>query len=96
MAAVLRTPKHLCYFVCVFKMFLTYFVYNVDATVSYDRKELLDIQTAITHLKLDKDESDTKDIMLLPDKAQISVIRTKKIKKYREIRVPCENSSASG
>jgi hypothetical protein len=28
---------------------------NVAATVSYDRKELLDIRTAITHLELDED-----------------------------------------
>ena len=36
-------------------MFVTHFVNNVDATVSYDRNQLLDIRTAITHLKLDKD-----------------------------------------
>jgi hypothetical protein len=70
-------------------LFVTYFVYNVDATVSYDRKELL-IRTAIIHLKLDEDfffnESDRKDIMLLSDKAQIPVIRMKKIRKYRELR----------
>jgi hypothetical protein len=50
--------------------------------VSYDRKELLDIRTAITHLELDKvfffNESDAKDILLLPDQAQIPVLRMKK------------------
>ena len=30
------------------------FVHNVSATVSYGKKELLDIRTAITHLGLDK------------------------------------------
>jgi hypothetical protein len=37
-----------------FALFVTYFVHNVTATVSYDRKELLDIRTAITHLELDE------------------------------------------
>lgn len=54
MAAVLRAPKKLCCFVCFFALFVTYFVHNVDATISYDRKEILDIRTAITHLELDK------------------------------------------
>ncbi|KAK6328708.1 hypothetical protein J4Q44_G00006860 [Coregonus suidteri] len=39
-------------------------------TISYDRKELLDIRTAITHLVLDKDfffnESDAKDVPKSP------------------------------
>ena len=46
-------------------LFVTHFVHNVAATVSYDGKELLDIRTAITHLELDSDsffnESDAKD-----------------------------------
>ena len=75
MAAILRAPKQLCCFVCFNALFITYFLHNVDATISYDRKELLDIRTAITHLELDKDfffnESDAKDIMFLPDKPQI-------------------------
>ena len=80
---------------CVyFHIVLTYFARNVDATVSNDEKELMDIRTVITHLGLDKDfffnESDAKDIMLLPDKAQIPVIRMKKMQ-GAEIRVPCEN-----
>lgn len=45
MSAVLRAPKQLCVF---FALFVTYFVHTVSATVSYDRKELLDIRTAIT------------------------------------------------
>ena len=85
MAVVLQAPNQLCYFVCFFTLFVTYFAHNVDATVSYSWKELLDIRTAITHLELDKyfffSESDAKDIMLLQDKAQIPVIRMKKIRK---------------
>ena len=38
-----------------FAIFVNHFVHNVSATVSYGRKELLDIRTAITHLGLDKD-----------------------------------------
>jgi hypothetical protein len=38
-------------------LFVIYFVHNVAATVSYDRKEFLDIRTVITHLKLYKDFS---------------------------------------
>ena len=49
MAAVLRAPNHLCYFVCFVALFVSYFVQNGDATVSYDRKEHLDIRTTITH-----------------------------------------------
>jgi hypothetical protein len=36
-----------------FAIFVNYFVHNVSATISYGRKELLDIRTAITHLGLD-------------------------------------------
>ena len=82
MAAVLMAPDQPCYFVSFFALFVTYFVHNVAATVSYDRKELLDIRTAITHLKLDEEfffnESDAKDIPLCQDKAQIPVISTRK------------------
>ena len=55
MAAVLRPLNHLCYCVCFFTLFVTYFVHNVSATVSYDRKELLNIRAVNTHLVLDKD-----------------------------------------
>jgi hypothetical protein len=41
--------------VVFFALLATYFVHNVSATVSYGKKELLDIRTAITHLGLDKD-----------------------------------------
>jgi hypothetical protein len=34
---------------------LNFFLHNVSAIVSYDRKELLDIRTAITNLDLDDD-----------------------------------------
>ena len=41
---------------CVFcfALFVTYFVHNVAATVSYTRKDLLDIRTVFTHLELDE------------------------------------------
>jgi hypothetical protein len=54
MAAVLRAPNQLWYFV-FFTLFVTYFVFNVAATDSYAQKELLDIRPAITHLELDED-----------------------------------------
>jgi hypothetical protein len=79
--------------VCFFALFVTYFVHNVAATVSYDRKELLDIRTAITHLKLEKffffNESGAKDILLLRDQAQIPVLPLKKRQKYRGQRSGC-------
>jgi hypothetical protein len=50
-----EVPNRLWIFVCLFALFeaylLIYFVHNA-ATVSYDRKELLDIRTAITHHRL--------------------------------------------
>ena len=53
MADVLHSPNQLCYFVIFFEFcvtyFLTYWVHNVAATVSYVRKQLLDIRKAITH-----------------------------------------------
>ena len=52
-AAVLLALNQLCYFA----LFVTYFVHNVAATVSYDRKDLLDIRTAITHLEMDENIS---------------------------------------
>jgi hypothetical protein len=55
MAAVLQTPNQLCCCVFCLVLFATYFVHNVSATVSYGKKELLDMRTAITHLGLDKD-----------------------------------------
>jgi hypothetical protein len=54
MAAILRAPDQLCHFVrFFFYIFVTHIVHNV-ATVSCDRKELLDIRTAIIHLELEK------------------------------------------
>ena len=51
-------------------LFLTYFVHNVSAPVSYDQKVLMDIRAAITHFK----EQDAKDLLQTPNKAQIPVI----------------------
>jgi hypothetical protein len=42
-------------------LFVNYFVHNVSATISYGKKKLLDIRTAITHLGLDKDFFYNKD-----------------------------------
>ena len=74
---------------CVFfLLFLIYFVLNVA-----DQKHLLDIRTAITHLKLNKDfffnESYAKDTLFLPDQAQIPVISMKKRWRYRGRRSEC-------
>ena len=55
LSCVLSALNQSCYFVCFFALFVNCFVHNVDATVSYDAKELLDIKTGITHLKLDKE-----------------------------------------
>ena len=57
MASVLLALDQLCYFVCLFRIVVTNFEHKVAATISYDRNELLDIRTAITHLELDKDFS---------------------------------------
>ena len=54
MAAVLWAPNKLL-FCLFFVLFLTHFVHNVASTISYDRKELQDIRTVITHLKLDEE-----------------------------------------
>ena len=57
MAAVLRSPNQLCYYVFFFcccdicKLFCTQCFCNV----SYGRKELLDNRTEITHLGLDEE-----------------------------------------
>ena len=85
---------------CFLKLFVTYFVHNVAATVSYDRKELLDIRTGITHLKLELffNESDASDILQTPDQAPIPVIPPEKETEIsrQKIRVPCEDQATSG
>ena len=62
---------------------LTYFVHNVVATVSYDRKEHLDIRTAIAHLELDEDllfnKPDAKYILLSRDQTQTPIISVKSL-----------------
>ena len=86
-AAVLRSRNQLCYCACFFTLFVTYFVHNVSATVSYDQKELLDIRTAITHPIRDEyfffNEQDGKDLLQTPDKALITVIRRRNRRRYR-------------
>ena len=87
MAAVLRAPNQLCYYVVFFTLFVTYFVHNVSATLSYDKKELLDIRTAITHLGLDKDfyfnKQDAQDILQTPARAHIHIICKRQRHRYR-------------
>jgi hypothetical protein len=68
---------------CVFiRIACNLFVHNVDAIVSYVQKKLEMGEDFFLN------ESDAKDIMLLPDKAQIPVIRMKKIR-YRGHRSGC-------
>jgi hypothetical protein len=64
-----------------FTIFVNYFVHNVSATVSYRRKELLDIRTAITHLGLGKDffnnntsKKDSHDILQTTHRADVPII----------------------
>ena len=65
-----------CAIMCFyFALFFTYFVHNVSATVSYSKKELLDIRTVITHLGSDKyfffNKQDAQDILQRPERAKI-------------------------
>ena len=80
-------------FCLFFLLFVTCFVHNVAATISYDRKELLDIRTAIAHLKLYEDlffsESDGRDLLQSPDQAQIPVIRWRRKLRFRGKRSGC-------
>jgi hypothetical protein len=52
-------------------LFVTYFVLNVAATISYERKELLDIRTANTYIELDEEfffnEPDERDLHQTPE-----------------------------
>ena len=92
-AAVLLALNQSCYFVCFFALFVTCFVHNVAATVSYDRKELLNIRTGIVHLKLDKEfffnASDARDMLLTPDQAPIPVIHWRRKQSFRGKRSGC-------
>jgi hypothetical protein len=92
-ATVLLSPNQLCYCVCLFVLFVTYFVHNVSATVTYDRKELLEMRTAITHLVLKENyffnESDMRDLLQTTDKALIPVIRKRKRRWYQGRRSRC-------
>ena len=99
MADVLRAPNRLCFYVHVFALFVTYFVHNVTATVSYDQKELLDIRTAVTHHRLaesffsfnETDNPNVNDILLSREQAQIPVTCVKR-RLRKEGRLPSENS----
>ena len=78
-------PKNCAIVWGFFALFVTYFVHNVSATVSYGRKELLDIRTAITHLGLDN----APDILQTPHRADIPVICKRKQRRYRGQRAGC-------
>ena len=87
-------PVTSCSIVYVFfALSVNYFVHNASATLSYDQKELLDIRTAITHPVLEENfffnESDRKDLLQMPDKALIPVIRRRKRRRYRKQRSGC-------
>ena len=98
-ADVLRGRNRL--FFCLFvSYFFTNFVYNVTATVSYDRKYLIDIRTAITHHGLaesffffhDSDEPEAEDIRLPREQSPTPVICVKRRQKRErpESRLPSE------
>jgi hypothetical protein len=73
MAAVLWAPNQLCYCVCFLVLFVTYFVHNVSATVwKKNWKNIFFFN-----------ESEPKDLLQTPDKAQIPVIHMKKRRIYR-------------
>lgn len=60
----------------------------------YDRKEIMDIRTAISHLRLDKEffftDLDGRDILQTPDWRRKPEISREKIS------VPCEDQTISG
>ena len=64
-AAVLWAPDQFCYFVSYFPLIFTFLVHNASAIVSYDRKWVLDIRTAITNLDFYFNESGAQDILLI-------------------------------
>ena len=82
-----------CLFLCLPSnvFFKTYFVHNVAATVSYDRKRLLHIRTVITHHGLaelffpvhESDEPDVNDILLSREQAQIPVMWVRRRQRKR-------------
>jgi hypothetical protein len=74
---------------------------NVSATVTYDRKELLDIRASITHLLLEEfifNESDGKELLQTPDKALIPVIPRWEDTEilWTTVRVSCQDPSPRG
>ena len=77
MSAVLRSRNQLSYCVCF-----------ITVKRSYNHEALLDIRTAITYPVLEEhfffNESDRKDLLQMPDKAPIPIIRRRKRRRYRD------------
>ena len=86
-AAVLRARDQLCYFVFFLHWSQLFFAHNVSGIISYDRKQLLDISTAITNLNLDQhfyfNKSEALEIMLVLDQALIPGTRKRKQRQKR-------------
>lgn len=87
-----------CVFLFVYLRSLWFiFVHNVAAIVSYDRKEPLDIRTAITHHGLaenfftfnEPDNPDANDILLSREQAQIPMIYMKRRQRKRGQQAGC-------
>lgn len=68
-----------------FTLFVTYFVHNVSATVSYGKKILLDIRIRQIFFL----QQAGRDIRLAPDKANIPVSGKRKRRRYRGHRAGC-------
>ena len=96
MAAVLSGLNQSCK-KKMFAFFITCFVHNIAATVSYDRKELLDIRTAITHLRLDSfSKMSQMRGIYYRHQTQIPAILWKQRFLRKKIRVHCEDQATSG
>lgn len=74
-------------------VFSRYFEHNVSAIVSYDRKKLLDVRTAISHPMLEEyfvfNVKDGMDLFQTPDKTLIPVIHRRKRQGYWGRRSGC-------
>ena len=94
MAAVLRASNQLWYyvvFVCVFCSLVCRCCFC--HCILLQKKKLLDIRTAITHLGLDQqkkfNKQEAQDILRTPDKANIPIIGKRKRRRYRGHRAGC-------
>ena len=83
MAVVLSALNEPCQFVFFFALFITCFVHNVDATISYDRKKASGHQNC-----------DTTDTQPGPDPRHSLEKETEIL--WKKIRVHCEDQAISG